>query len=177
MNVQDVNKNIESYREEILDLKLFLEALDREVELLKPKFESRIVQPLIITNLSKITDKDLRIDLIPIKLASMEAVQARKSFHYAKIEIANTIVAIKTKENVLRSYVQKVKEDLAKQAQSIPDQKIFDAYHKADDLKGLTPEEKEALKIIGATMMKKLQSQEGRIELLETLQLLITQHS
>lgn len=177
MNPQEAQSHIEDIKNEIGDLLFLKVTLEREIQLLTPKIESKIVKPIKITNLSTLRKEDLEVDLAPIGIATMEMVQLRKSFYYARLELANVIVAIEAKKNLLNTYFQHIKQDLDKQAKPLTDEMIFDRFRKAQSLTNLSPEEQVTLKGLSNNMLKSLNSgKEARIEFYETLQNFILQH-
>lgn len=178
MNAQDAQRHIEDMKAEISDLLQFQAAIEREIAIIQPKIESKIVKPTRTYDLRNITQKDLEVDLIPINLATMETVQLRKQFHYAKLERANTMVEIDAKKQMLSSYVEHIKQELSKPQQKIKDEMIFDAFRSAQNLKGLNDQETEALDHIKTNLIKIINSDaENRETTYDTLQNLIKQHS
>jgi hypothetical protein len=177
LTAQDARIHQNDIINELSHKNFHIESLKREIALLTPKFESSIVIPKT-TNIRNLTKEDLNVDVIPANLADMETVQARKAFYYAKEELANMLIARDSLINLYNSYNTHIAQELKKQAGPCTDEMIFDAYHKALDLKNLAPQEKEALSEIGTRLMVTLNAgKENRIELLETLNNLITQHS
>lgn len=175
--VDQVKLNIENIKDELTYLILHKEVLLRLIQDLKAVFESKIVVPKITKNLSEIGNNDLSIDLVPIKNATKEQLKARYEwFHYSN-ELAEIVVAIEVKTNLLKEYQEHLKQYFNKQATKITDEMIFDKYHHAQSLVNLNQEEQKTLKGIGDEMMKRLNSgKDARIELYESLQNLILQH-
>lgn len=163
-----------------LSLALFHEqSLMREIELTRPRIESKIVRPKVTKNLGQIGNSDLDIDLAPINNADMETVQARKAFYYATKELADikaNIIALKEMYNTYKTHVQ---QQLSNEAKPLSDNMIFDAFRKVQDLKSVLKDtELEAYNGIKDDMMKILNStKEKRLELYETLQNIIKNHS
>lgn len=177
MTAQDAQNHIEDIKQEISWLLFHSETLKRKMELLEPKVRSNIVKPTKITNFSRITEKDIEVDVVPIGLATMEIVKVREEYYMAMIELANVQVAIIAKKEILRTYIDHIKDGLEKQAKPCSDTMIYDAYHKAKDLKNLSPEEKTILESIGENLLVTVNGgKEKRIELYDLLQNLIKQH-
>jgi hypothetical protein len=178
MNAADAQRHIEDMKAEISDLLFFLVTVEREIELIQPKIESKIVKPLRTININNLTQKDLEVDVIPINLATMEIVNLRKQWHYAKIERANTLAAIEAKKEMLSSYVEHIKQELSKGSQKIKDDMIFSAFRTAQGLKGLNEEEKAVVTDIKDRLMTIINGDPESKEIAYTkLQLLIKLHS
>lgn len=177
-NVNDAKKRMEDIKNQ-LSLLLFNEqTLIREIELLRPKIESKIVQPKRMTNLKNLKQDDLNIDVVPASLADMETIKSRKAFFYANRELADVVAEIEAKKEMYNSYKTHMMQEFEKESKPLTDETIFDAYHKLQGIKNMGPEEKEAAKNIGESMPKMLNSgKKARIELYETIQNLIRQHS
>jgi hypothetical protein len=176
MNPKEAQQHIEDIKNEIADLLFLKVTLEREIDLLTPKIESKIVKPRSF-NISNLKKEDLEVDLAPIHMANMEMVQLRKQFYYARLELANVLVTIEAKKNLLQTYFQHIKQELDKQAKPLTDEMIFDRFQKAQSLTNMSEEEKATLKGLSDTMLKALNSgREARIEFYETLQNFILQH-
>ncbi|MDD5353404.1 MAG: hypothetical protein PHS93_09610 [Candidatus Omnitrophica bacterium] len=177
MEAVDAKRHLEDIANQ-LNMCLFHEqSLIREIELLRPKIESKIVRANT-TRISQISDANTELDLAPITLADMETVQARKSFYYATIELANTKAEIIAKKEMYNTYKTHVQQQLTKESKPLSDEKIFDAFRKVQDLKTvLTESEIEAYDGIKDNLMKIINAgKEKRIELYETLQNIIKNH-
>ena len=111
-------------------------------------------------------------------LPNIETIKARKDFYYANEELANISIEIESLKNLYNTYNAHIMQELKKQSSKCTDEMIFDAYHEAQKLKNMEPQEKEILSEIGGKLMVTLNAgKEARIELLETLNNLIAQHS
>jgi hypothetical protein len=178
MNAADAQQHIEDMKAEISALLFFRDTVNREIELLQPKIESKIVKPLRTININNLTPADLEVDVVPIGMANMEMVELRKKWHYAKIERANTLADIEAKKEMLNSYVAHIKQELAKGSQKVKDEMIFDVFRTAQFLKGLSEEEKESFDDIKKNLMKIINGDsETKETAYETLQNLIKLHS
>jgi hypothetical protein len=176
MNAEDCKNHMKDILDQLSYLLFHRQTLEREIELLKPMFESQIIQ-LKTRRISNLSKEDINIDVIPVNIANLEVVQKRKSFYYGKIELAETDVEITAKKELYLTYLTHLQQDLQKQAKPCTNDMIFDAVHKAQALKNLNDTEKEVMKNITTNLMKTLNSgNERRIELLETLQNIINQH-
>ncbi len=176
-SAQDAKVHIENLKGEIGDLLFHQATLERELELLTPEVESKIVKPTKVINLNSLTEKDLEVDLIPIKMANMDLVQKRKSFYYARQELASILIAIQTKKNMLKTYVDHMKQELLKQAKPVTDDMLYEKLKKVSELQNLSPEEqaiKDDIVKNAPTIMSS--GKEQRMQLFETLQNFILQH-
>lgn len=178
MNTTDARNHMLDIQDQLSHELFHRETLIREIELLKPKIESGIVQPKKTTNLRNLTKEDINVDVVPIKLATMNQVQDRKAFYYARKELAAVNVNIDSLKNLYNTYKDHMQQALQKEAKPCTDVMIFEAYHAAKDLKNLLPEEKTAIKEIGESLLTVINScKEDRWELYETLQNIINQHA
>lgn len=176
MTPKEAQQHIEDIKNEIGDLLFLKVTLEREIQLINPQIESKIVKPRSL-NISNLRKEDLEVDLAPIGMANMEMVQLRKQFYYARLDLANTIVAIEAKKNLLQTYFQHIKQELDKQAKPLTDEMIFERFQKAQNLKDMSDEERATFKGLSDTMLKALNSgKEARIEFYETLHNFILQH-
>jgi Ribonuclease G/E len=176
MTPKEAQQHIEDIKNEIADVLFLKVTLEREIDLLTPKIESKIVKPRSF-NISNLRKEDLEVDLAPIHMANMEMVQLRKQFYYARQDLANVLVTIEAKKNLLQTYFQHIKQELDKQAKPLTDEMIFDRFQKAQSLTNMSEEEKATFKGLSDIMLKALNSgKEARIEFYETLQNFILQH-
>jgi hypothetical protein len=176
MSPKEAQQHIEDVKNEIGDLLFLKVTLEREIDLLTPKIESKIVKPRSF-NISNLKKEDLEVDLAPIHMANMEMVQLRKQFYYARQDLANVLVTIEAKKNLLQTYFQHIKQELDKQAKPLTDEMIFDRFQKAQSLTNMSEEEKATFKGLSDIMLKALNSgKKARIEFYETLQNFILQH-
>lgn len=177
MTAKDAQNHMEDIRNQLSILLFHEQTLKREIELLKQKFESSIVKPKTLTNLSAISKNDLEIDVIPCNLAPAEVIEARKAFYYATNELAQVQAEIIAKKNLFNTYKEHIQQELQKQAKPLTDEMIFDLFRQAQSLKDKTPEETAAIKDISENLPKILNSgKDARITLYETLQNIISQH-
>jgi uncharacterized membrane protein len=177
MTAKDAQNHIEDIKAQLSHKMFHKASLEQEIKLIGPKFESSIVIPKT-TNIRNLRKEDLNVDVVPVNLANMELIQARKAFYYANEELANINVEIETLITLYNTYNAHIAQELKKQAAPCTDIMVFEAYHKAKDLKNLSPEESEALKNIGENLMVDVNAgKEKRILIYETLQNLIAQHS
>jgi hypothetical protein len=177
MTAQDARDHQADLRNQ-LSYELFQEAsLKREIEILRPKFESAIVVPRI-TNIRTITEKDLAVDVVPVNLANMDTIQARKGFYYATKELAAIKANIQALITMYNSYDAHIQQEVKKQGKVCTEEMIWDIYHKALDLKNVEPAEKDAIKNISENILTWVNGgQEKRWEIYETLSNLVKQHS
>jgi phosphomevalonate kinase len=173
----DAKKHMEDIKDE-LSLLLFNEqTLIREIELLRPKIESKIVVPKKTTDLRNMKQDDLYVDVVPANMADMETITARKAFYYANLELAQTRVGVEAKKELFNSYKEHIQQGLANQAKPCTDEMIYEAFNNVKKLKSLTKEEGETFNNISNNLLKILnQGKERRMELYETLQNIIRQH-
>lgn len=162
--ILDYKKHVEE-TQQYIDLLLFHEqTLIRETGLLKPKLLSPIAN-------------GLEIDVVQISNASKEVIEARKTYYYACMELLQIKATIIAQKELLNTYRAHVEQELTKQAKPCTNEMIKNALSKAKALANLSTEEKGALKGVSADLSKILNSgKERRVELLETLQNIITQH-
>lgn len=178
MTPQDVQNHMEDIKEELKLLLFHEQTLLRKLELVRPKIESKIAIPKKTTDIRNLTRDDLNIDVVPANLADMETIKAREDFYYASIDIASIRVAIAAKKELYESYKAHLKQDIQEQARECTNEMIYNAYSRAQSIIDLNDSENEILKNIGANMMKILNSGKvKRLELYDTLQNLIKQHS
>lgn len=176
MTSQDAKNHMEDLKNELGLLLFHEQTLIREIELLKPKFESTIVRPRI-TNVKNMTASDLEIDVVPANMATKEVIEFRKQYYYACIDLAQTKVAILTKKEMYNTYRTHIKQDLDRQAKPCTDEMIYDKLTKAQGIKNLSPEAKAQLKAITDDLPKMLSSgKDMRINLYETLQNFVLQN-
>jgi hypothetical protein len=172
-----VRLNIQNIKDELVQLLLHKEVLNRLIQDCKDVFESKIVMPKITRNLSNISNNDLEIDLVPIKTASKEQLKARYDWHQFSYELADLNTNIEAKKELLAAYNEHLKQYFNKQATKITDEMIYDKLAKAQALKDLSPEEQKTLKGIVDELPKRLNGgKDARLELHESLQNLILQH-
>jgi hypothetical protein len=176
MNAKDARIHQNDIINELSHKNFHIESLKREIELLTPMFESSIVTPKT-KDIRNLTKEDLNVDVIPATLATMETIQARKAFYYAKEELAGMLIARDSLINLYNTYNAHVKQDLEKQAKPLTDNMIFDAYKEAQKIKTLSKEESDALKSIGANLLQSVHSDgQSRLEVYEALWNLNQQH-
>ena len=169
MNAKDARIHQNDIINELSHKNFHIESLKREIELLTPMFESSIVTPKT-KDIRNLTKEDLNVDVIPATLATMETIQARKAFYYAKEELAGMLIARDSLINLYNTYNAHVKQDLEKQAKPLTDNMIFDAYKEAQ-------KESDALKSIGANLLQSVHSDgQSRLEVYEALWNLNQQH-
>jgi hypothetical protein len=172
-----VKLNIQNINDQITRLKLHKEVLLRLIDDLKQVFESKIVQPRITRNLSKIGPEDLSIDLVPIKTASKEQLKARYEWYHYEMELADVTANIEALTNLKKEYEEHRKQYFIKQGKTISDEMIYDQLKKAQDITDLNPEEKATLKGITDELLKRLNGgKDVRLELYEALKNLVLQH-
>jgi len=177
MTAADAQNHIEDIKAEISWLLFHKTTLTRKMELLKPKIESGIVKPTKITNLSQITSKDIEKDVIPANLAGMDVILAREQYYYAMTELASTQAAIGAKTELLNTYIAHIKRESEKVSKPVSDQMIFDAVHKVQAIKDLSPEETAAMKDINTNLLSYVNSGlQKKNEVLETLNNIIKSH-
>lgn len=179
MTPQDAKIHLEDIANQLNMLLFHEQSLVREIELLRPKIESKIVRPKVTKNLTQISGSDLDIDLAPVKMADMETIQARKSFYYATSELANVKAEIIAKKELYNTYKTHVQQQLTKESRPLNDEMIFDAFKKVQDLKPvLITEQIAAYNDIKDNLMKYInQGKEKRIEIYEVLQNIIKYHA
>jgi Zn-dependent oligopeptidase len=176
MNAAEAQRHIEDIKNELGLLLFHEQTLLREIEMLKPKFESSIVRPKI-TNVRNMTKNDLDIDVIQLTNATKETIEARKAFYYASMELAQIYADIAAKKELINTYKAHIQQDLNKQSKPMTEEMIFEKLKKAQSLTNLSPEEKDSLKTITDDLPKRLNAgKDARIELYETLQNFILQH-
>jgi len=176
MTAQDAKNHMEDLKNELGLLLFHEQTLIREMELLKPKFESNIVRPLI-NNVKNMVASDLEIDVVPASMATREVIEFRKAYYYACMDLANTTAAIATKKEMYNTYRTHIKQDLDRQAKPCTDTMIYDKLKKAQAIKNLSPEAKAQLKAITDDLPKMLSSgKDMRITLYETLQNFVLQN-
>lgn len=177
MNSADAKQHMTDMQNQISFELFHKESLTREIEILRPRIESKIVTAKRTTDIRNLTVNDLNIDLVPASLADMETIQARKAFYYANKELAQVVAAIDALTNMYNSYKGHMKQEFDRQAKPLSDNMIYDAYKKVQEIKNLTKEEKTALKNIGDSLMTTIHSgSEMRLQTYETLQNIISQH-
>lgn len=178
MTAQEVQGHLNDLKEQ-LKLMLFHEqTLMRKLELLKPKIESNIAIPRQIGNIGNLSKNDLEIDVVPANLADMHTITAREEYYYAVTGLADVRANIEATKVLYNTYKDHMQASFNEQAKPCTDEMIYDAYQKASALKDLSPDESSAMKNISDNLMKLLNSgKEKRLELLQTLQNLIKQHS
>jgi hypothetical protein len=178
MTLEDAQRHVDDFKNEISFLLFHKQTLIRKIELLKPKIESKIVKPMQTGNLSKLTAKDLEVDLVAPSLATMEIITAREAFFNATMDLADVKVTIAAKEEMLKTYADHVRQELNKNNNPCSDQMIFEAFRKAQAIKDVTDVEKEAISAISKNLLTVINaSKDKRIEVYETLKNIIAQHS
>jgi hypothetical protein len=176
MNTKEIQSHLEDIKNELGLLLFHEQTLTKEIELAKPKFESSIVRPRT-TNIRNMTNQDMEIDVVQIGNANKEVIEARKTYYYASVELAQVKVAILAKKELYNSYKMHVKQEVDKQSKPCTDEMIYDVYTKASGLNNLSAEEADALKGITRDLPKILNSgKEKRVTLYETLQNMIAMH-
>jgi hypothetical protein len=178
MTAKDAQNHMEDTKDHLKLLLFHEQTLLREIELLRPKVESRIVLARKGIDIRNVKQDDLNIDVVPANLCDMETIQARKAFYYAPIELANVRAEIAVKKLLYESYKLHIQQELSKQAAPCTNEMIFEVFHKAQQIKDFTDQEKASFENISANLMKNLNSgNEKRIEIYETLLNLIKLHS
>lgn len=177
MYQQDAQLHLEDIANELSLLLFHEQTLIRELELVRPKIESKIIRANT-TKVSKIGESNLELDLAPIKMADADTIQARKTFVYATRELAETKAAIIAKKELYNTYKTHVQQQIQKEEKPISDNMIFDAFRKVQDLKSvLNTEEIKAYNDIKTNLMKYVNAdKDKRVEVLETLQNIIKSH-
>lgn len=176
MDAQDAKLHLEDIASQ-LNYLLFHEAsLTREIELLKPKIESKIVRANV-SKLSQIDQGNMEVDLAPVKNADMETIQARKSFYYATRELADVKAEIIAKKEMYNTYKTHVQQQLTKETRPLSDEMIFDSFRKVQDIKDRSKEEETAYQDIKENLMKYINSgKDKRVFIFETLQNIVKSH-
>ena len=178
MTAQDAKNHMADIRDQLSHEMFHEQSLIREIELLKPTFESKIVMSSKNTDLRNLKQEDLNIDVVPANLANMETILARKAYYYAVKDLAQVRVTIATLTDLYNTYKAHMAQELQKNAANCSDKQIYDVYSEAMALKDqLADQEREALEAISNSMMKLMNSGPAkRIEMLETLQNIVKQH-
>jgi hypothetical protein len=176
MNATEARSHMEEIKNYLGLLLFHQQTLLREIELLRPKFESNIVQPKI-SNVRNITANDLDIDVVQIGNANKEVIEARKAYYYASIDLASTVATIAAQKDLYNSYKAHVAQEINKQATPCTNEMIYSKLKEAKNLKNLSSDEEKTLNTITDEIPKALNSgKEARIRLYETLQNFILQH-
>lgn len=177
MTAQDAQRHLEDIANELSLLLFHEQTLARELVLVRPKIESKIVRATT-AKISKIEESNLELDLAPINQADANTVQARKTFFYATRELAETKAAIIAKRELYNTYKTHVQQQIQKEEKPLSDNMIFDAFRKVQDLKSvLNAEQIVAYNDIKDNLMKYINAgKDKRIEIYETLQNIISQH-
>jgi hypothetical protein len=170
--------NMENIKNELAQLILHKDVLEKKIDNCRKIFESKIIVPSITRNLASLGQKDLNIDLVPISYANKEQVEARYEFYHLSNERADIMIAIEAKKNLYYEYQEHLKQYFDKQAIKITDEMIYTQLTKAQDLvMKLSPEEKKTLEGLISELPKRLNSdKDTRRELYEALQNLVLQH-
>jgi hypothetical protein len=172
-----VKANIENIKNEIGHLLLVKETLIRLIEITQKIFESAIVLPKVTSNLRMIGNKDIEVDLTPVKNASKEQLIARLDFYHYNLELAGITTEIEVKTNLIKEYEEHLSQYFKKQSQKVTDEMIFDKLKEAQDLKDMSEQEKQTLKGISSELLKRLNAgHDARLEVYESLSNLILQH-
>lgn len=123
------------------------------------------------------TKEDLEIDVIPCDQATKEIVEARKTFYYANMELAQTQVLIITKTEMLNEYRNHIKQQFEKEAKPISDTMIYEKLKAVKALQDLNDNEKTNIAGIDKDLARLVgANKETRLELYETLCNILLQH-